>query len=248
MRALYPAYLERPAEGLPIGERARVPAGTIVEVTGRASTELYVVSLMSGRDTARLSPAGHAFHGRFRPRATGSWTWNATGAAGKVTDVPASIELEVVPDSVPRPEILTPRHDTLVSPNEHVTLRLSAVDDHGVASVDIVSWRTREGKDDSRAVARVATVDSTPATSCISSWSRSTTRRGRSAARAASSSFASRPPNSSVSLRATLAMSRSLPRRRLSRRRRPSSGARPRQHRIAGRGRTMTAIRTARTA
>ena len=157
MRALYPAYLERPAEGLPIGERARVPAGTIVEVTGRASTELYVVSLMSGRDTARLSPAGHAFHGRFRPRATGSWTWNATGAAGKVTDVPASIELDVVPDSVPRPEILTPRHDTLVSPNEHVTLRLSAVDDHGVASVDIVSWRTREGKDDSRAVARVAT-------------------------------------------------------------------------------------------
>jgi hypothetical protein len=157
MRAVYPAYLERSAEGLPIGEAARVPAGTVVEVSGRASTELFAVSLASGRDTVSLEPAGHAFRGRFRPRATGSWTWRATGLAGAVTDVPPPVDLEVIPDSVPRPEILAPLRDTLVAPNDHVMLRLSAVDDHGLASVDIVSWRTHDAKDESRATDRIAT-------------------------------------------------------------------------------------------
>lgn len=156
MRAVYPAYLERAAEGLPIGEAARVPAGTVVEISGRASTELYVVSLMSGRDTVALAPAGHAFRGRFQPGATGSWTWKASGAAGAVTDVPPPIELEVIPDSVPRPEILTPLRDTLVSPNDHVTLRLSAVDDHGLASVDIASWRTNPERERGDAVTAAA--------------------------------------------------------------------------------------------
>jgi hypothetical protein len=156
MRAVYPAYLERAAEGLPIGEAARVPAGTVIEISGRASTELYVVSLMSGRDTVALAPAGHAFRGRFQPGVTGSWTWKASGAAGAVTDVPPPIELEVIPDSVPRPEILTPLRDTLVSPNDHVTLRLSAVDDHGLASVDIASWRTNPERERGDAVTAAA--------------------------------------------------------------------------------------------
>ncbi len=156
MRAVYPAYLERAAEGLPIGEAARVPAGTVIEISGRASTELYVVSIMSGRDTVALAPAGHAFRGRFQPGATGSWTWKASGAAGAVTDVPPPIELEVIPDSVPRPEILTPLRDTLVSPNDHVTLRLSAVDDHGLASVDIASWRTNPERERGDAVTAAA--------------------------------------------------------------------------------------------
>jgi hypothetical protein len=156
MRAVYPAYLERAAEGLPIGEAARIPAGTVVEISGRASTELYVVSLMSGRDTVALAPAGHAFRGRFQPGVTGSWTWKASGAAGAVTDVPPPIELEVIPDSVPRPEILTPLRDTLVSPNDHVTLRFSAVDDHGLASVDIASWRTNPERERGDAVTAAA--------------------------------------------------------------------------------------------
>ncbi|HZI42953.1 MAG TPA: hypothetical protein VFD67_14640, partial [Gemmatimonadaceae bacterium] len=33
MRASYPAYLGRPSEGLPVGEPARVPQGTIVDIT-----------------------------------------------------------------------------------------------------------------------------------------------------------------------------------------------------------------------
>ena len=38
MRATYPAYLGRPPEALPVGEPARVPQGTIIDISGRAST------------------------------------------------------------------------------------------------------------------------------------------------------------------------------------------------------------------
>lgn len=146
MRAVYPAYLERAAEALPIGEMARIPAGTFVEIAGRASTALHVVSLVGERNTVALSPSGHAFRGRFQPRTSGAWRWQATGVAGVVTDVPPPLEFEVTPDSAPQVEILTPVRDTLVSPTDHVTLRLSAIDDHGIAAVDIVSWRSGAGE------------------------------------------------------------------------------------------------------
>lgn len=157
MRAVYPAYLERPAEGLAIGEPARVPAGTTIEISGRASTELDLVQLMSERDTVRLTPAGRAFRGRFQPRASGAWSWKAHGAAGPVADVPPPMELDVTPDSVPRLEIVAPSRDTLVAAADRVTLRLAALDDHGLSRVDIESWPTRAGKDGARATTRVAT-------------------------------------------------------------------------------------------
>ena len=170
MRAVYPAYLERPADGLAIGEPARVPAGTVIEISGRASTALHDVRLMSERDTVLLAPSGHTFRGRVQPRVSGSWRWKATGAAGAVTDVPPPIQIEVIPDSLPRAEIITPVHDTLVSPNDRVVLRLSAVDDHGIASVEVASWRSTDperergaagrrdgnGKESSRVSDRVA--------------------------------------------------------------------------------------------
>ena len=156
MRAVYPAYLERPAEGLSIGEPVRIPAGTAIEVAGRASTSLHEVKLMSERDTASLQPSGQAFRGRFVPRASGSWSWRASGAAGAVTDVPPALQVEVIPDSVPRAEIISPMRDTLVASDGRVTLRLSALDDHGLATVDIVSWPTRASRDGEHETAQVA--------------------------------------------------------------------------------------------
>jgi hypothetical protein len=158
LRAIYPAYLQRSAEDLPIGEPARIPAGTVVEVAGRASTELRRVALWSERDTVSLTPSGHSFRGRFQPRASGSWAWIASGSAGAVADVPPPIALEVIPDSVPRVEILAPIRDTLVSPDAQVALHLAAMDDHGLASVDIVSWKTAAGgAEGAHATNRVAT-------------------------------------------------------------------------------------------
>jgi hypothetical protein len=161
MRAIYPAYLGREPEGLAIGEAARVPAGTVIEISGRASTELNDVKLVSENNTTindvtTLTTLGHAFRGRFAPRVSGAWRWVAAGAAGPVTDVPPPLAIEIIPDSVPRVEIVSPMNDTLVAPGAKVALRMAAMDDHGLSSIDIVSWSVTNGKAGERANLKVA--------------------------------------------------------------------------------------------
>jgi hypothetical protein len=161
MRAVYPAYLGREPEGVAIGEAVRVPAGTVIEISGRASTELNEVRLVNesstnSSDVHALTPLGHAFRGRFTPRTSGSWRWSATGAAGPVNDVPPPLDVEVIPDSLPRVEIVSPMNDTLVAPGATLTLRMAAMDDHGLSSIDIVSWAVTNGKPGERATLNVA--------------------------------------------------------------------------------------------
>jgi hypothetical protein len=140
MRATYPAYLGRPAEGLPIGEPARVPQGTVIEIAGRASASLHDVRLASALDTIKLQPNDRSFTGRFEPRRTGRYAWLAVGGAGPIGDVPAPLELEVVADSAPHVELVSPAIDTIVAGDDRISLRATATDDHGLARVEIVSW------------------------------------------------------------------------------------------------------------
>lgn len=141
LRAIYPPYLSRAAEGLAVGEPARVPVGTIIEVRGRASTTLTKVSLVSAADTVLLAPHGHAFSGRLEARRSGRFQWVASGRTGLVADVPLPLELNVVPDSVPRVELLSPQRDTVVIADAFIALRATASDDHGIRTVEILSWR-----------------------------------------------------------------------------------------------------------
>lgn len=141
MRATYPTYLGRAAEGLAVGEPARVPQGTIIDVTGRASTALRDVRLGGGVDTITLRVNDHAFEGRFEAKKTGRYTWLASSTSGPISDVPAPVELEVVPDSAPRVELVSPAIDTIVAGDDRIPLRATASDDHGVSRVELVTWR-----------------------------------------------------------------------------------------------------------
>ena len=141
MRATYPSYLGRQAEGLPVGEPARVPQGTIIEVSGRASTALRDVRLGAAVDTIALHVNDHAFDGRFEAKRTGRYSWIANGASGPITDVPPPVELEVVPDSAPHVELVSPATDTIVAGDDRITLRATATDDHGISRVELVTWR-----------------------------------------------------------------------------------------------------------
>ena len=145
MRAVYPAYLGRAPEALPVGEPARVPRGTRVEISGRASTELRDVRLTSGRDTVPLAARGRAFDGAIEALASGRWAWTAVGVGGPVRDVPLPIELDVVPDSAPRAEIIDPPTDTIIAPDESVSVHAAANDDRGLASVELRSWKVSAG-------------------------------------------------------------------------------------------------------
>jgi hypothetical protein len=141
IRAAYPAYLGRPAETIPVGESVPVPRGTALTVSGRASTALSTIGLVSERDTLTLDPDGHSFSGRLRALRSGRWKWYAAGAQGPIADLPAPLELEVIPDSVPHVEILAPSRDTVVLAHASVPIRAAATDDHGIASVVLVSKR-----------------------------------------------------------------------------------------------------------
>ncbi|MDB4910664.1 MAG: hypothetical protein JWO39_1487, partial [Gemmatimonadetes bacterium] len=141
IRAIYPAYLDRPAETVPAGETVRVPRGTTLVIRGRASAVLDAVALVSAHDTVRLEPDGHNFAGRLSASNGGRWTWMARGARGPVTDVPAPLDVDVLPDSAPRVEIVDPAHDTIALAGNELPIRAAASDDHGLATVTMRSWR-----------------------------------------------------------------------------------------------------------
>ncbi|MEP7066773.1 MAG: DUF4175 family protein [Gemmatimonadota bacterium] len=141
IRAIYPAYLDRPAETVPAGETVRVPRGTTLVIRGRASAVLDAVALVSARDTVRLEPDGHNFAGRLNASSGGRWMWMARGARGPVADVPAPLDVDVLPDSAPRVEIVDPAHDTVMLAGNELALRAAASDDHGLATVTMRSWR-----------------------------------------------------------------------------------------------------------
>ncbi len=140
MRATYPAYLGRPAEGLPVGEPAQVPQGTVIDISGRASTALRGVRLAASGDTVTLNVNDHVFAGRFAARQTGRYAWIATGTTGPIADVPPPLELEVVPDSAPHVDIVSPQTDTIVAGDDQIPLHATASDDHGLAMVEMMSW------------------------------------------------------------------------------------------------------------
>ncbi|MBC7791768.1 MAG: hypothetical protein H7Z74_17615 [Anaerolineae bacterium] len=145
IRAEYPAYLRKRAEVLPAGEPIRVPRGTALSIRGRASTELMSVALAHSADTLRLTPDGHRFSGRLSAVASGKWQWTARFAGGLVPDMPAPLDIEVVPDSAPRVEMLAPPADTVVLATDQIDIRASAADDHGLAAIALRSWRVPEG-------------------------------------------------------------------------------------------------------
>lgn len=162
MRAVYPSYLGRAPEGLPVGEPARVPQGTRVEISGRASTLLSTIELRRDREIIALRADGRAFNGQVEARQSGRWTWAATGVNGPITDLPLPLELEVVPDSAPRVDVVSPSTDTIVAVDDQVPLQITASDDHGLASVDLESWRqSAAGQTQPAMVQRLASAQAT---------------------------------------------------------------------------------------
>jgi hypothetical protein len=140
-RAVYPAYLRRAAEVLAPDGALRVPEGTTLEITARAAG-VADVSLASERDTIPLVLDAGRVRGRIVARGSVTWQWVSTTAGA---DLPGPLALDVMPDSAPRIEIVTPTHDTLVTPGDAVRLVVAAMDDHGLADIRLRTWHERDG-------------------------------------------------------------------------------------------------------
>ncbi len=157
LRATYPAYLGRAAEGLPVGEPAQVPRGTVIAVTGRASTKLDRGYVRSDSDSVSFDVSGQAFSGVLTPRQSQRWSWFAFGERIAIADVPLPIELDVIPDSVPTVELVQPTTDTLVAAVDRIQLQITASDDHGVSLVELIATRSvARGRAETPVTARLA--------------------------------------------------------------------------------------------
>ena len=141
LRATYPAYLGRVSEGLPVGEPARIPQGTVIDVSGRASTALRSVYVRGEHDSTLFGAAGQSFTGRIVPRRSERLDWFAFGTRGAIADVPLPIDVELIPDSVPHVDLVSPATDTLMATGADIPLQVTVTDDHGVAQVDLESER-----------------------------------------------------------------------------------------------------------
>jgi hypothetical protein len=156
LRAVYPAYLGRAPEGLPVGEPARVPRGTMIDVSGRASTALKSIAVRGDADAVDFAIDGHSFHGQIRPTKSQRFDWFAVAVRGAINDVPLPLEIEVIPDSAPRVELVSPAIDTLVATGDRVPLQVTATDDHGLAQVQLLSSRQINGKREAPLTQRLA--------------------------------------------------------------------------------------------
>ena len=145
LRAIYPNYLGRAPEGLPVGEPAHVPQGTVIDVSGRASTPLQRVYVRATSDSVMFRTTGHAFDGRIVPQRSERLDWFAFDAKGPIADVPLPIEIEIIPDSTPRVDLVSPATDTVIASTDRVGLEVTASDDHGLAAVELHSVRVPAG-------------------------------------------------------------------------------------------------------
>ncbi|HEX4933576.1 MAG TPA: hypothetical protein VFV33_10390, partial [Gemmatimonadaceae bacterium] len=134
VRAVFPGYLARKPETVPLGEPVRIPRGTVLEIDGHSSTELASVTLAGPGGRTALAVSARTFSGRWQPPAGGTFAWAATGRGGPIEDLPPALQLEVQGDSAPRVEILSPGRDTLVLQRDTIGVSILATDDHGLAS------------------------------------------------------------------------------------------------------------------
>jgi hypothetical protein len=142
--AHFPAYLARADETLASDAVVRVPQGTVLTITGRASEPLRTVSLGSEGERVPLVLSGRSFTGRFTPRSGGHFAWHADGATGApIADLPAPLQVDVVPDSAPQVDFLSPMADSNVAPSGRVRVAVAAADDRVLRDVTLAVWVQR---------------------------------------------------------------------------------------------------------
>ncbi len=149
LTARYPAYLARPDEPLAAGpDTVAIPEGTVIVTRGTASVPLARGAWHWAGGRIPLGVAGSAFSGPLAPAASGAWRLDLATADGAPLegDVP-ELRLRIVPDSAPVVSVPVPGRDTTLPLSLRQPLVIDARDDHGLARLDIVSWRvSRTGK------------------------------------------------------------------------------------------------------
>jgi hypothetical protein len=148
LTARFPAYLQRADEPVvPGADTLILPAGTALLTSGTASVPLARAVWMGpgGRADVGLAVEGSHFKGQLAPASSGSWRLTLAPADGSTLegDIP-TLHLRVVPDSAPVVSVPIPGRDTTLPITLRQPLVIDVRDDHGVARVELVSWRVSQ--------------------------------------------------------------------------------------------------------
>ncbi|HET8712934.1 MAG TPA: hypothetical protein VFM23_04540 [Gemmatimonadales bacterium] len=149
LTARFPSYLERADEPLLVGpEVISLPAGTTILTSASASVPLAVARWTLGERVEQLRVEDTRIEGRFVPAASGTWRLEASAADGAPLEgAPPELRLLIVPDSAPVVALPVPGRDTTLPISMRQQLVADVRDDHGIARVEVVSWRvSRTGR------------------------------------------------------------------------------------------------------
>lgn len=122
----------------------RLPAGTRLDIEGRASRPLSDAGLVdpTGERVLSLSTRETEFSGSWRPRTGGRFEWTFRDAEGGASELrPDPVELTVLPDSAPTVSIPLPGRDTILPLTLRQPLIVEARDDYGLDRLELVAYR-----------------------------------------------------------------------------------------------------------
>lgn len=154
-----PAYTRLPATTLArLPGLVEVPAGSRLDLSGRADAELATASLTtSAGDTQALAVRGREVSGGLEVTAPLRMAIRLTDGRGLTNGGSLVYDVSVVPDAAPVATLAREGDDGQLPLAAPLSLMLTARDDYGVASLDLLlrrsgddAWhRTREGDDTS---------------------------------------------------------------------------------------------------
>lgn len=141
--AKYPAYLGLEDEPLAFGPTPiLLPEGTRLVVEGEATAPLATAAWDGPGGANPLTVRGGRFEGRLVPSASGRYALSIVTLEGaELGGEETTLELRIVPDSAPQVAIPVPGTDTIAPIGLAVPLVVDAADDHGLASLVVVSRR-----------------------------------------------------------------------------------------------------------
>jgi CheY-like chemotaxis protein len=141
--ASYPAYLAREDETLPTDAGPlTLPVGTVLLLRAVASAPLGRAALVAGGERFALETEGSGASGRLVVRGSAAWHLALADRAGlEVPEPLPTLEVRAVPDSAPVVTVPVPGVDTTAALDLRQGIVVVARDDHGLARVELVSWR-----------------------------------------------------------------------------------------------------------
>jgi hypothetical protein len=142
----FPPYLARGDEPIVAGgDTVLLPEDAQVLVAGTATVPLREAQWIGQDRRAALRVSGTRFSGRLAPASSGTWRLALAPVDGAALEgEPPALHLRLVPDSAPVVSVPVPGRDTTLPVTMVQPLVIDVRDDHGVARIDLVSWRVSQ--------------------------------------------------------------------------------------------------------